>query len=123
MQLAGLKHLILVDAKAPVSFFAYPGKKSYLVPDGCEVHELAAPDDDAVGSLEALADALGAGDAPARAAAAVAAGAADRRAHRRQGLPGDRRGAARGRDRLRRGADLGRDARARTRPARRATTC
>ncbi len=60
VQLAGLKHLVLVDAKAPVSFFAYPGKKSYLVPDGCEVHELAAPDQDARGSLEALADALGA---------------------------------------------------------------
>jgi acetolactate synthase-1/2/3 large subunit len=67
VQLGGLKHLILVDAKAPVSFFAYPGKKSYLVPDGCEVHELAAPDQDAVGSLEALVEALGAGTAePAR---------------------------------------------------------
>jgi acetolactate synthase-1/2/3 large subunit len=63
VQLAGLKHLILVDAKAPVSFFAYPGKKSYLVPDGCEVHELAAPSDDAIGTLEALAEALGATDA------------------------------------------------------------
>jgi acetolactate synthase-1/2/3 large subunit len=65
VQLAGLKHLILVDAKAPVSFFAYPGKKSYLVPDRCEVHELGAPTDDAIGSLEALAVAVGAGaDAP-----------------------------------------------------------
>jgi acetolactate synthase I/II/III large subunit len=63
VQLAGLKHLILVDAKAPVSFFAYPGKKSYLVPDGCEVHELAAPSDDVVASLSALVDALGAGGA------------------------------------------------------------
>jgi acetolactate synthase-1/2/3 large subunit len=63
VQLDGLKHLILVDAKAPVSFFAYPGKKSYLVPDGCAVHELASPVDDAVGSLEALVDALGAGAA------------------------------------------------------------
>jgi acetolactate synthase-1/2/3 large subunit len=61
VQLAGLKHLILVDAKAPVSFFAYPGKKSYLVPDGCEVHELGGPSDDAVGSLEALVEAAGAG--------------------------------------------------------------
>src|SRR5262249_13629389 len=40
-QLDGLRHLVLVDAKAPVSFFAYPGKPSYLVPDGCEVHVLA----------------------------------------------------------------------------------
>ncbi|HEX8068085.1 MAG TPA: acetolactate synthase large subunit [Thermoleophilaceae bacterium] len=72
VQLAGLRHLVLVDAKAPVSFFGYPGKKSWLVPDGCEVHELAAPEQDAVGGLEALVDALGAGavepalQAPAR---------------------------------------------------------
>jgi acetolactate synthase I/II/III large subunit len=67
VQLAGLKHLILVDAKAPVSFFAYPGKKSYLVPDRCDVHELAAFSDDALGSLEALAEAVGAGGVePAR---------------------------------------------------------
>jgi acetolactate synthase I/II/III large subunit len=67
VQLAGLKHLILVDAKAPVSFFAYPGKESYLVPDGCEVHELATPAQDVLGSLEALVEAAGAGGAqPAR---------------------------------------------------------
>jgi acetolactate synthase-1/2/3 large subunit len=67
VQLAGLRHLILVDAKAPVSFFAYPGKRSYLVPDGCEVLELSAPTDDAIGSLEALAAAIGANVAePAR---------------------------------------------------------
>src|SRR3954454_11285855 len=63
VQLDGLEHLVLADAKAPVSFFAYPGKKSYLVPDGCEVHELSAPTDDAVASLEALAGALDAGAA------------------------------------------------------------
>ncbi|HUE26457.1 MAG TPA: acetolactate synthase large subunit [Solirubrobacteraceae bacterium] len=63
VQLKGLKHLILVDAKAPVSFFAYPGRDSYLVPDGCEVHELAAPDADVLGALEALVEALGAGEA------------------------------------------------------------
>ena len=63
VQLAGLEHLVLVDAKAPVSFFAYPGKKSYLVPEGCEVHELASPAQDALASLEALADALGAAGA------------------------------------------------------------
>ena len=63
VQLDGLKHLILVDAKAPVTFFAYPGRKSYLVPDGCQVHELATPESDVPGSLEALVDALGAGAA------------------------------------------------------------
>src|SRR5437588_147892 len=64
VQLSGLRHLVLVDAKAPVSFFAYPGKKSYLVPDGCQVHELASPSADVPGSLEALADAVGADQAP-----------------------------------------------------------
>jgi acetolactate synthase I/II/III large subunit len=51
VQLTGLEHLVLVDAKPPVSFFAYPGKKSYLVPDRCEVHELGSATDDPLGSL------------------------------------------------------------------------
>jgi acetolactate synthase I/II/III large subunit len=55
-----------VDAKAPVSFFAYPGQKSYLVPERCQVHELAAPEQDAVGGLEALAEAVEAGAEAAR---------------------------------------------------------
>jgi acetolactate synthase-1/2/3 large subunit len=63
VQLADIKHLILVDSKAPVSFFAYPGKKSYLVPDGCSVHTLSTPEQDACGSLEKLAAALGASNA------------------------------------------------------------
>ena len=60
MQLDGIHHLVLVDANAPVSFFAYPGKASYLVPDGCTVHVLAGPADDAGGALAALAEAVGA---------------------------------------------------------------
>lgn len=59
-QLEGIAHLVVVDSKAPVSFFAYPGKPSYLVPDGCEVHVLSEPSEDGVGALEALSDALGA---------------------------------------------------------------
>jgi acetolactate synthase-1/2/3 large subunit len=59
-QLDGLRHLVLVDAKSPVSFFAYPGKASDLVPDGCEVHVLAGPGDDIDTSLDLLVDALGA---------------------------------------------------------------
>jgi acetolactate synthase-1/2/3 large subunit len=43
-----------------VSFFAYPGKPSDLVPEGCTVHTLAAPDQDAAASLARLAQALGA---------------------------------------------------------------
>jgi acetolactate synthase I/II/III large subunit len=60
MQLDGLRHLVLVDAKSPVSFFAYPGKASDLVPPNCEVHTLAGAADDVTGALAALADAVGA---------------------------------------------------------------
>ncbi|MFD4369519.1 acetolactate synthase large subunit [Rhodococcus sp. NPDC058521] len=54
VQLDGLEHLILIDTDAPVSFFAYPDKKSYLVPESCQVHTLAAEDTDVIGSLEAI---------------------------------------------------------------------
>ncbi|MBD9372371.1 acetolactate synthase large subunit [Rhizobium sp. ARZ01] len=63
VQVADIEELILVDAKAPVSFFAYPGKKSLLVPDGCKLHTLSTPEQDAAGSLEKLARALGADQA------------------------------------------------------------
>ena len=59
-QLDGLKHLVLVDATSPVSFFAYPGKASDLVPEGCTAHVLAAPGDAATDALQALADEVGA---------------------------------------------------------------
>jgi acetolactate synthase-1/2/3 large subunit len=62
-QLEGLEHLILADAKAPASAFAYPGQQSSLVPAGCEVHEVSAPTSDVVRSLEALVEALDASDA------------------------------------------------------------
>ena len=55
-QLCGLKHIVLVEAKAPVSFFAYPGRKSTLLPDDCAVTVLARPGDDGTYALEALAD-------------------------------------------------------------------
>jgi len=76
-QLAGTRHLVLVDALAPVSFFAYPDLPGYLVPDGCQVHVLAAAGagEDAPEALEALADALG---APADGAVRQAAGRPDR---------------------------------------------
>ncbi len=64
VQLDGYQHLVLVDAKAPVSFFAYPGKKSYLVPDGCTVHTLVEPHEDALASLQALVEAVGASGTP-----------------------------------------------------------
>lgn len=65
-QLEGTRHLVLVDAAAPVSFFAYPDKPSDLVPEGCTVHILADATEDTVGALTALADAVGAADDVAR---------------------------------------------------------
>ncbi|QIN78539.1 acetolactate synthase large subunit [Rubrobacter marinus] len=58
--LSGTSHLLLAGSKAPVAFFAYPDKPSALSPPECEVHGLAAPGEDVVGALEALADELGA---------------------------------------------------------------
>jgi acetolactate synthase-1/2/3 large subunit len=60
-QLAGARHLILAGARSPVSFFAYPGKPGSLVPEGCQVHALAAPGEDVAGSLAALAGLVGEG--------------------------------------------------------------
>ena len=59
-QLEGVRHLVLVDTTRPVSFFAYPGKASDLVPEGCTVHTLARPGEDATAALEAVAEAVGA---------------------------------------------------------------
>jgi acetolactate synthase I/II/III large subunit len=64
-QLAGTAHLILAGARSPVSFFAYPGLPSSLVPDGCQVHFLAEPGEDVAGALASLADLVAAGAAPA----------------------------------------------------------
>jgi acetolactate synthase-1/2/3 large subunit len=58
--LAGTRHLVLVGSKAPVAFFAYPGKPSVLSPPQCETHTLATPGEDIVGALEALAEELAA---------------------------------------------------------------
>src|SRR5262249_61781309 len=63
-QLDGTRHLILVGARAPASFFAYPGNPSSLVPDGCQVHVLAGPGEDIAGALAALADRTAPGGSP-----------------------------------------------------------
>jgi acetolactate synthase-1/2/3 large subunit len=63
-QLAGLDHLILAGTRAPVSFFAYPGRPSDLVPAGCAVTVLAEADQDAQTALEQLADQIAAETAP-----------------------------------------------------------
>ena len=58
--LEGLRQLVLVGARSPVSFFGYPGVPSSLVPEGCQVHTLAHVEDDVDAALEAVRDELGA---------------------------------------------------------------
>jgi acetolactate synthase-1/2/3 large subunit len=76
LRLEGIRHLVLLDAKSPVSFFAYPGKLSDLVPEGCTVHPVAGAGDDVAGALHALADLVG-----------VTPGAGPRQEARSPGLP------------------------------------
>ena len=58
--LARFEHLILVGAKPPVGFFAYPGKPSRHHNPQAEIHTLSRPDQDPEAALRALADELGA---------------------------------------------------------------
>lgn len=56
----GMRNIVLVGARPPVQFFAYPGKPSVVYPPESELHTLAAMDEDQAGALETLADALSA---------------------------------------------------------------
>ncbi len=58
-QLRGTTHLMLIDVRSPVTFFAYPNMESDLVPASATVHTLT------IRALEELADRLGAPEAPA----------------------------------------------------------
>ena len=62
--LQGLEQLILVGAKPPVTFFAYPGKASWPTPEGCKILVLSHAHEDGTAALDALADALNAPPAP-----------------------------------------------------------
>lgn len=62
--LNGVKHLIVAGTASPVSFFAYPGKASDLVPGGAAVHVLAPPEEDVVAALTALAESVAPNAAP-----------------------------------------------------------
>jgi acetolactate synthase I/II/III large subunit len=59
-RLKPIENLILVGAPAPVAFFAYPDKPSVVTQDGTAIHVLARPEEDLVGALEALAEAVAA---------------------------------------------------------------
>lgn len=64
--LAGLKHLVLVETQPPVSFFGYPGRRSVVAPEDCELFTLAEFEEDGQAALEALADELRAAPAAPR---------------------------------------------------------
>jgi acetolactate synthase I/II/III large subunit len=66
--LSGVRHIVLAGATAPVSFFAYPGLPSDLVPDGAEVLTLADPGQDVAATLEALASLVASDTEPVLAA-------------------------------------------------------
>ena len=59
-QIAHAEQLITVGTKAPVGFFAYPGKVSEFYPEGCELHALAGVHEDAEAALQGLVSELGA---------------------------------------------------------------
>ena len=61
-QLKPFRQLILVGARAPVAYFAYPGRDSSFLSPECEVHSLASPGEDYIAALENLATALSARD-------------------------------------------------------------
>ena len=54
--LKGIDSIVFIGTKPPVSFFAYPGKKSYLSPEGAQLIELASPFQDGKYALNALND-------------------------------------------------------------------
>ncbi len=57
-QFREFRQLILVGASAPVAYFAYPGKNSVFTSADCKIHTLAAPNEDLIGALEAVAEAV-----------------------------------------------------------------
>src|SRR5215471_9315975 len=59
--LSGLKHLILVESQAPVSFFGYPGRRSELAPLDCTLHVMASVGENGTAALEELAREWGKG--------------------------------------------------------------
>ncbi|NQV99683.1 MAG: acetolactate synthase large subunit [Rhodospirillales bacterium] len=70
-QLAPYRHLILVAAKEPVAFFAYPDKPSRLMPDGCQIHTLVEREEDVMAALDGLVAELGVANSPVRLPAPV----------------------------------------------------
>lgn len=66
VQLDGLRSVVLVGARPPAAFFAYPGRSGDLLPPACTACGLAAAGDDVDDALQRLADRLGARQATPR---------------------------------------------------------
>ncbi|MFM0075874.1 acetolactate synthase large subunit [Paraburkholderia sediminicola] len=63
--LSGYKHIVTVETREPVAFFAYPDKPSLLKTEGTLVHTLVEADEDSELAFDMLLQALGAdGAAP-----------------------------------------------------------
>ncbi|MGC3984239.1 MAG: acetolactate synthase large subunit [Pseudorhodoferax sp.] len=58
--LQGFKHLVTVETREPVAFFAYPDKPSLLKAEGTQVHALVEADEDSELALDLLLQALNA---------------------------------------------------------------
>ena len=56
---AQTEQVILIGAKSPVGFFAYPGMPSDMLPEGCTTFDLVAPGEDMVAAIDALAEEVG----------------------------------------------------------------
>ncbi|WP_118178416.1 acetolactate synthase large subunit [Paraburkholderia phosphatilytica] len=57
--LKDFKHIVTVETREPVAFFAYPDKPSLLKAEGTLVHTLVEPDEDSELAFEMLLEALG----------------------------------------------------------------
>jgi acetolactate synthase I/II/III large subunit len=62
--LKAIDQVVLCGARQPVSNFAFPDRSNVLTQPGCRFVGLATIDDDLIGTLEALADAVGAKAGP-----------------------------------------------------------
>jgi acetolactate synthase-1/2/3 large subunit len=70
--LAPFKRIVLVGARAPIGFFAYPGKPAILTAPGAEIIDLCKTSQDINDALDALCQGAGAVDvAPAHVAAST----------------------------------------------------
>lgn len=70
--LQDFRQMVMVGSKPPVSFFAYPGKPSWLLPEDCAITTLASAEQDLLDALSRLAAKLNADAEPETAPAAAA---------------------------------------------------